>query len=236
MMSRTRRVLALVATGAGVLVFFGLAVALVLAGWAPGLPLLFLLMLFYGWMLFAYLFYRQGRQDELLHFLGTAAESQAPLAPALWAYLRDRPAGPLREFWVALLLFFVFPGYYWLWHRRHSYDQRVARVAYFLEMGDSLPSALRAARGVATGEMILAAQVGQHTGRLAESLRSSLPKRLLAVWMELLPRIFYPLLLLVFLSGIIGFWFQFILPRLMRIFTEFGQELPDATLWLADFG
>src|SRR5438105_1811073 len=144
-MSRLKRLLSLFATVAGLVVFLlGLGALLVWAGMAPGLPMLLILLLFYGWMLSAYVHYRQGRQDEMLHFLSTAAESQAPLAPALWAYLRDRPAGPLREFWVALILFFVFPGYYWVWHRRHNYDQKVARVAYFLEMGDSLPNALRA--------------------------------------------------------------------------------------------
>src|SRR5437870_1540342 len=148
-MSRVKRMLGVSATVAGLIVLFiGLGLALVFGGVAPGLPLLLVLMLFYGWMLSAYLHYRQGRQDELLHLLSTAAEVQAPLAPALWAYLRDRPQGPLREFCVALLLFFVLPGYYWVWHRRHSFDSRVARVAYFLEMGHSLPNALRAVPGV----------------------------------------------------------------------------------------
>ena len=86
-------------------------------------------LLVYGWMLFAFLQYRRGRQDELLHVLSTAVEAEAPLAAALWTYLEDRPRGWLREFWVATLLFFVLPGYYWIWHRRHSYDQKVARVA-----------------------------------------------------------------------------------------------------------
>lgn len=236
-MSRWRRLLALVATVAGLpVVIVGLGALMVWAGLAPGLPMLLILMLFYGWMLSAYLHYRQGRQDEILHYLSTAAEAQAPLAPALWAYLRDRPAGPLREFWVALILFFVFPGYYWVWHRRHSFDQKVARVAYFLEMGDSLAGALRASPGVVTRDMTLAVRVGERTGRLATSLRSSLPQRLGPVWVEVLPRLIYPILLIFFLSTVTGFWTTFILPRLMRIFGEFGQELPGVTQRLAEFG
>src|SRR6184192_871145 len=144
-MTRLKRLLGISAAVLGLAALFvGLGLALIYGGLAPALPLLLILMLFYGWVLSAYVHYRQGRRDELLHLLSAAAESQAPLAPALWAYLRDRPQGPLREFWVGLLLFFVLPGYYWVWHRRHSYDRKVARVAYFLEMGDSLPNALRA--------------------------------------------------------------------------------------------
>ncbi len=236
-MSRGKHALGMFATVAGLIMLcLGLGLALIVGGVAPGLPLLLLLLLVYGWMLSAYLHYRQGRQDELLHFLSTAAESQAPLAPALWSYLHDRPQGALREFWIALLLFFVFPGYYWVWHRRHSYDQKVARVAYFLEMGDSLPNALRASPGVVSRDMVLAVQVGQYTGRLALFLRSSLPRRLAPVWLEMLPRLLYPLLLFLFLSSILGFWMTFLLPKMERIFADFDQNLPEATQQLMDFG
>ena len=98
--------------------------------------LLLVVSLMYGWMLVAYFHYRQGRQNEFLHLLTTAVETDAPLAPAVRAYLEDRPHGWLREFWVAVLLFFVVPGYYWIWHRRHSYDQKVAAVAHRLEQGE----------------------------------------------------------------------------------------------------
>ena len=43
-------------------------------------------------------------------------------------YLSDRPQGQMRELWVALLLFFVAPGYYWFWHRRHCFDSKVAQL------------------------------------------------------------------------------------------------------------
>jgi type IV pilus assembly protein PilC len=236
-MSRLKHALGIFATVAGLLILcllFGLA--LVGAGFLLALPFLLLLMLAYGWMLSAYLHYRHSRQDELLHLLGTAAESQVPLAPALWAYLHDRPQGPLRNFWVAGLLFFMFPGYYWVWHRRHSFDQKVARVAYFLEMGDSLPSALRASPGVVSRDMALAVQVGQYTGRLPLFLRSSLPRRLAPVWLEMLPRFVYPLLLLIFLSSLTGFWMNFLLPKMERIYADFHLDLPDATQQLVTFG
>src|SRR5438552_14216044 len=174
-MSGLRRLLAFFATFAGLLVLVvGLGALLIFMGMTYGLPFLFLMLIVYGWMLFAYLHYQQGRQEEMLRLLSTAAESEAPLAPALWAYLRDRPHGLLREFWVALLLFFMLPGYYWAWHRRNSFDSKVARVAYYLEMGTSLPHALQATPGVVSREATFAVLVGQHTGKLAACLRASL--------------------------------------------------------------
>jgi type II secretory pathway component PulF len=222
---------------AGVLmVVLALAIgAMIALGFVAGLPLLLIFMLVYGWMFCAFLYYRRSRQDELMHLLSTAAESQVPLAPALWAYLHDRPQGTLREFWVALLLFFVLPGYYWLWHRQRCFDQKVVRVAYALEMGETLPAALRAAPGVVSPEMALAVQVGQHTGKMAVCLRSSLPPSLAPVWIELAPRFVYPLLLLLFLSGILGIWMNFIFPKLERIFYDFDAPMPEMTRRVSEF-
>jgi type II secretory pathway component PulF len=180
-------------------------------------------------MLFAYFSYRQGRQEELLHVLTTAAEAEAPLAPALWAYLEDRPHGTMREFWVAVLLFFVLPGYYWFWHRRRSYDHKVAHVAEQLEQGVSLHQALLATPGVASREMLLATAIGESTGRLALCLRSAAPGRIATVWLQIVPRFLYPIMLLSFISAITAFLMMSVLPRFERIFDDFGQDLPEAT-------
>jgi type IV pilus assembly protein PilC len=211
----------------GVLVVIGGILLLFVV--SPGLLPALILSLLYGWMLFAFLSYRHGRQEEFLHVLTTAVEAEAPLAPALWAYLDDRPHGPMRDFWVAVLLFFVVPGYYWIWHRRHSYDHKVARVAEQLEQGVSLHKALQAARGVASREMLLAAAIGESTGRLALCLRNAAPGRITTVWLEILPRFVYPVILLLPISGITTFFVVYILPRFERIFDDFGADLPDLT-------
>ncbi len=194
-----------------------------------GVPGDFLLLLIYGWAIYAFVQYREGRQQELTNLLCTATESQAPLAPALWAYLDDRPHSTLREFWTALLLFFLLPGYYWLWHRRHCFEQKVARVAQHLEMGESLPDALGSSPGVVGRGTILAARIGEETGHLAESLRSSLPRRLTALWLEMGPRFLYPFMLIWFMAGLTMFWITNVFPRMERIYGEFGLELPEAT-------
>src|SRR5205809_545279 len=94
-------------------------------GFVPGPVLILLLAAAYAWMLFAFFHYRQCRQEEFLQAVTAAAAVEAPLASAVWAYLQDRPRGPLREFLVALLLFFVFPGYYWLWYLLAKYDRKL---------------------------------------------------------------------------------------------------------------
>ncbi|HEV3119480.1 MAG TPA: hypothetical protein VGY58_20655, partial [Gemmataceae bacterium] len=74
--------------------------------------LLVLLLAAYVWMLFAFLHYRRGRQQELAHVIKTAVDAQIPLPDALRAYLVDRPRGTMREMWVVFLQFFLLPGYY----------------------------------------------------------------------------------------------------------------------------
>src|SRR5437588_12844468 len=120
-MDSFRRTLALLSAALGGVVLLGLLGGVLVGFGLVGLPVLLLLSLVYGWVLYAYFHYRAGRQEEFLHLLAAAAESGAPLAPALRAYLEDRPWGGWRAFWAGLLLFLVLPGYYWVWHRRPAY-------------------------------------------------------------------------------------------------------------------
>lgn len=198
--------------------------------------LLLLFCFFYGWMLFAYLHYRHGRQAEFVRLLVTVTEAGAPLAPALRSYLRDRPRGAAREFFVAVLLFFVVPGYYWVWHRRHSYDRKLADLADLLEDGYPLSEALRYVPGLATRDTQLAAAVGEATGQLARCLRASTPAGLAAVWVEVLPRFIYPPLLLLFVCGVTVFWSLFIFPKMQKIFRDFKEPLPTITAFVGGLG
>ena len=197
--------------------------------WPMGVLLPFILIALYFWVLVAFFQYRYGRQEEFLHLLRTAAELKAPLAPTLWAYLRDRPQGTEREFWVAGLLFFVLPGYYWLWHRQSTFDHKIAQIALQLEMGIPLSHALRINPGVATPETGLAAAAGQATGRLSECLNRAAHGRRSTVWLEVIPRlVLYPLVLLLALASVSTFWMTFIMPKFQRIFSDFRMTPPSA--------
>ncbi len=196
-------------------------------------PLLLLLGLIYGWIFQTFWYYRVSRQDEFLQLLDGAAEAGAPVVPSLQAYLGDRPTSAWRSFCTCLLQFFLLPGYYWLWHRRHNYDQKLARVAQRLEHGCSLQEALESEPGVASPTTRLAVAVGESTGHLALSLRRSSEGPLATVWLETVPRLLYPIGLLIVLFGVGSFWVIYLLPRMMRIFRDFGMQLPWLTLQLA---
>ena len=198
------------------------------------LPVILLLSISYIWMFSAFAHYRQGRQEELVRLLTTAIESGVPLGPALRAYLADRPHGPDREAWVAILFFFIFPGYYWFWHRRNSFDYKVSVVADLLEDGASLEEALEAVPGVVSPDTLLAVGVGEYTGRLALSLYKSSRKADEPFWMEILPRLLYPLVLLIFIGGITAFLLIYIMPKYKAIFRDFGIPFPEETQRIID--
>jgi type IV pilus assembly protein PilC len=200
-----------------------------LVGYAIFFPLALIIALASGWFLFAFLHYRYGRQDELLHLIATAVESGAPLAGALRSYVADRPHGTAREFWIAIGQFIMLPGYYWIWHRRHHFDRKVKRVADLLEQGSSLSQALAAVPGVASKQTVVAVAVGESTGTLPMCLRHVHQVSLEPVWLEALPRIIYPLSIFLFTAAILLFWMAFIAPKLRRIFTDFKIPLPSMT-------
>jgi protein transport protein HofC len=159
------------------------------------------------------------------------------LSPAIRAYLRDRPHEEEGGVWDALLLF-VMPPAFLLWHQRQGFDHKVEEVADLLDDGLSLPEALQSVPGAAPKEVRVAAEVGQATGRLAICLRRSNRERLAGAWLEIVPRLLYPVLLLLFITGIGGFLHVQIMPKMRKIFSDFDEPLPAMTSrlgWLFDF-
>jgi type II secretory pathway component PulF len=228
-MGTVRKILVVLALLAGSVILLGLvAVGLVMAGAPVGLPLILFGMLALGWVAYAYFRYRQARQDELLHVMTTALEARLPLAPAIRAYLRDRPHEEEGGVWDALLLF-VLPPAFLLWHQRKGFDNKAGDVADMLDDGYSLPEALQSVRGVAPREVRVAAEVGQATGRIAVCLRRADRERLAGTWLEIVPRLLYPVLLLLFISGVGGFLHISIMPKMRRIFQDFDEPLPPMT-------
>jgi type II secretory pathway component PulF len=191
------------------------------------MPILIVLMLGFGLLLYAYRRYRQGRQEEVFQIIATAVESNVPLAPALRAYVLDRPVEG-RAGWDAALMLACPPGYL-LWTQRRTFDDRVAHLSTLLSAGAPLPDALRIVRGVAPPEVTVAAEVGDTTGRLAVCLRKADRDRLAGAWLELMPRVLYPLMLLVFIGGVTTFMAVAIVPKFRRIFDDFHEPLPPLT-------
>jgi len=226
-MKRAWKILAVfVAVAVTVFLFlFGLLV--------PGVLLLMILAAVVGWIAFTFFHYRYLRQEELLYVLINAVDSGTPLSAALWAYVDDRPRSRWREILVAII---VTPFYYWAWHRFNSFDNKVEHVAGLLDVGASLHEALAETPGVASKEVLLATSIGEATGKLGQCLKSVPRWRLATVWLEVLPRVIYPLFLLIFITVIATFVLIFIVPKFERIFADFKMRLPWFTEYFIAFG
>lgn len=235
-MSRLRRAivtmaLALIALLALGLVIFGIS----FVGFVWGLPVLMGAVLLYGWVYYTFVRYRQARQEELLHVVATSASAGLPLPPALRAYLHDRPRNFVYRFSVGTVLHvFVLPFYYFIWHRGRSFDDRITRLAERLEAGESLSAALTADPALASIDARIAAVVGEESGDLPGCLRRAERERFAAAWLELLPRLVYPFVLLGFVAAATAFLVIVVLPRIRRIYSDVKLELPAATNALID--
>lgn len=218
--------------------FFGMP----FLGWILGLALgtfgLFLyafLFALWCWELFAQAHYRHCRQEELVHVLQTAAATRAPLEAVLTAYLQDRPQGSVYRLWVISLLFFVFPGYYFI-HLKASFDSRLHRLVQLLCAGYALDRALGLVPGVVSRQTALAVAVGQFTGQLPHALQRLPERRVPQQWLELGPRFLYPLMVLGVLVTNVSFVLIFVIPKFEKIFYDFHLRLPPATTAFLEAG
>jgi len=123
-----------------------------------------------------------------------------------------------------------------------SFEQLAKRLANRLESGESLAEALRSVPGAACREVRLAAAVGEATGALGPCLKDASRERWSAAWMEVVPRLLYPLFLLQIIFAVVSFLSIFIIPKYKKIFDEFGLSLPvitqtltDNSSWFADY-
>ncbi len=202
-----------------------LGAGLIFAFGPLGLLILEVLFILWCWELFAYCHYRYARQEEFLQVLQTAAATNAPIETLLTVYLEDRPREHLYR---SVLLFFVFPGYYWI-HVTRSFDARLAKLAIMLDRGVPLSQALASVPGVVSRQTLLAITVGQFTGKLAHALNKLPSSQLPPQWLELGSRLLYPLFILAVMGHNLTFMMIFIIPKFERIFMEFRMKLPFAT-------
>jgi type IV pilus assembly protein PilC len=226
---RTLVVFLLIIGGLLLLVFIELMLRAI--GIATGIIGELLLVLSNGWAIYAFLRYRQGRQDELAQVLTAAVNAGAPLAPAVKSYVNDRPRRGKVRIGLEVLTYVALPlyGYVRLCVGPRRYNRLVEDLAERLETGQALSKAMRLVPGVSSRAFRLAAAVGESTGSLGSSLRSASEERSTAAWLEIAPRLVYPLVVLLFVGLIsIVLWVR-IIPKFIRIFSDFGEKLPLIT-------
>jgi type II secretory pathway component PulF len=226
----------------GAILFAWIVALLIQAG--GGVVVVSLLDLFVnGWALYAFLRYRESRQDELFQVLSAAIDRQVPLAPAVHSFLLDQPRLHYSPFvrmcmvvGLVAVYIFILPLYAFcrLFIGWQSFDTLVINFADRLEEGESLSEALQSVPGVACREVRLAAEVGEATGALGACLKGADRERWSAAWLEVAPRLLYPFLVLSLVSTVVTFLMLVIVPKFKKIFMEFGEQLPPITMALID--
>jgi type IV pilus assembly protein PilC len=232
---RTLAVFGKIVGGMAALVFAVWGTALAVGGLGVVGDLMILLV--NGWAVYAFLRYRQGRQAELVDVMAAAVAGGVPIESAVRIYAKEHPRRSQARFLFDIATFFLFPLYLYvrLWIGWKRYDSLVAILARRLEEGRTLTEALQLVPGVVPRDVVLAAAIGEATGTLPACLREAQRERWSAVWLEVAPRVVYPLVVLLTTLGTKTFFFVMILPKYVRIYQEFGLQLPEVTQAVRDF-
>lgn len=158
---------------------------------------------------------RQARQSTLLWLLAIAAERGRPLPEEIEA-LSETASGPLY--------------------------QDLRQLAGNLRLGDPLPVALERNRTLVPHSAVVASYIGTRTGTLPQvlkdaALRCTAPRpRATSSPLALGGAFLYLWTLLMMAVFIVGFLLYWIVPKFVDIFSDFGVELPDATITLVGVG
>lgn len=169
-----------------------------------------------GWIITAVvllsLYYRHQAMERrsLLWALMMAAERGIPLETAARAFAEER---------------------------HDALGNRALDLAEYLEAGLPLAPALRRSRLPFPPAILLAAELGQQTGDLGGALRQVLAQtdESDAVLRSASERLFYLVFLLAFGLMMCSFLLMKIVPVYVKIFEDFGAELPQITLWFIEF-
>jgi general secretion pathway protein F len=148
---------------------------------------------------------RDTQQDALLWVLTIAAEQQMPLGPGIEA-VADQYSGLFRR--------------------------RLQALASWLSSGSSLSDALKRVPRLLPQSALVLVQVGSEIGNLSGSLREAAESRSARPLPRhpLMSKLAYLLLLLFCIQLVSAFIAFFILPKMERIYADFGVRLPELTL------
>jgi type II secretory pathway component PulF len=148
---------------------------------------------------------RASQQNALLWLLTVSAERSMPLGPALDALSRERGGG---------------------------FGRRTKRLAELLAAGAPLPDALDLCPGLLPAYTLPMIRIGSQTGALADALRQAadVNNQNAPLFMSVVGKISYLLLLPFFGVLVLSFVMVWIIPKFQAIFHDFGTRgLPPMT-------
>ncbi len=194
-----------------------------------------------GWAVCAYLRYRNGRREEVHQLIRASVSSRVPLEPALHQYLQERQSDSVTWFlqlFFAVLITPLVPCalFIWGWLHLRRFDRQMRQFEAELYDGVPLDDAVLRHPAVLNSESRLAVRVGMTTGKLELALDRTDHEPTGTPWLEIVPRIFYPLFVLFIISSVSTFSLLTLIPKLSRICSEMDTPLPPVTRWLIEFG
>ena len=153
--------------------------------------------------LLVYMRRRRAQQQAMLWTLAVAAERSVPLVAAVEAMASERWGSARRQ---------------------------AQRLASLIAAGVPLADALTFVRGLVPQEALVPIHVGQEVGALVAGLRQATapPGPFQALWNQLIAKLAYLVLLVLFAAGIGAYMTIKLAPAFRKIHAQYGAELPGA--------
>lgn len=170
-----------------------------------------------------------------------------PVKPKHWIWYVLQPVRPqLLALWIRQLAVMLQSGIA-LGQALHSlqprtgpahYRKAMKRLLQDVEGGYSLSQAMMRRPEFFSNFMIGSTRIGEHSGRLAETLDrcASHYEKEYSYSLKLKQALIYPTVLLVSAGALVTFIFTYMVPKFVTIFLDLNMELPWATRLLVNFG
>ncbi len=183
----------------------------------------------------------------ILHKKGLVIVRIDPVKPKHWLWYVIQPVKPqVLALWIRQLAVMLKAGIP-LGQALHSlqpktgpthYLRAMERILLDVEGGYSLSQAMRRRPEFFSQFMIGSTRVGEHSGRLAETLDrcASHYEKEHAYSLKLKQALIYPTVLLTCAAILVTFIFTYMVPKFVTIFVDLNMQLPWSTRMLVNFG
>jgi hypothetical protein len=171
------------------------------------------------------------RQDELARVLVAAATHRASLAEAIRALAADSEPQGVKVWIHAIGRTILLPGWGLVRGRAWEWPARLRRLARRLECGQTLGQAISVDPKLVPPSHRVSSDAALGDIGLVGFLDREPPLSSGLLWLEIFPRMMYPILLLVFVGGLLSFHATFLAPKMQRIFRDFNLEPTGLGAW-----
>ncbi len=191
---------------------------------------------FFAWITQVLLIQSTTRQNELARVILAAAIHRASLPEAIRALAADAEPTGMKLWFLALGRNILLPGWGMVRGKAWEWPARLRRLARRLECGQSLGQAISVDPKLVPPTHRVSSEAALGEIGLVGFLDKEPPISSGILWLEIFPRMIYPVLLLVFVGGLLSFHATFIAPKMQRIFREFNLEPTGLGAWSVNGG